>query len=929
MDRSIPTMNRPLTPGLRRLSLTVLLVLTTIGALLAPARPAAAQGATITVFNGNDSGSGSLRDAITSAASDSTIVFHSSVTTVTLTSRELVIDRPLTIDGGGRVTIERSRAAGTPKFRVFRTVAFGNGITLAGLTIEGGRLEAQSRYGGAVENEGVLTIRDSTFRGNVAHRGGAIHNGGLSMLTVENSLFIGNAAQRGGGAIHNVSVAHIVGSRFEENSALLTGGGAIATNEQGRHDGFLTVVDSIFSRNSSLPAPGNPMPTVGGAIFVERAKNAERDSWLIQGTTFYDNVAGHGGAIFSLTAGTLINSTLEANLASEGGGITGEDFTIINSTISDNIGLTGAGGIQVGTAITLRTGHTAISNSVIAGNVNGDVAQSFGSLFTKGRNIVADGSLTGPNIINQDPLLGPLASNGGPTRNRLPLPGSPAIDAGDASLLPANATTDQRGQSRIIGTGLDLGATELSPNADHYRLSADPPSVPEGNPFTPSLVTLSVTRSGDTSQPDSIELLVEGTATPGIDFVLSTLGTRVGFDGTTISFPAGVDTAAVAVSILDDALVEADESIRFSLRHASDPHCGLARNPNQVEVTIVNDDLSTMQVTSPADSGPGSLRQLIADAEPGATIGFAPGLPTIVLTSGPLTIDKALTLDGAGQVVIERSRAAGAPAFRLIDIPGGAGPVTLDGLTLLNGLVTSHGGGAIRNDGALTIRASTLSGNVANHFSHGGAILNGGTLTVEASTLSANRAGGFGGAIYSSSSLTLRGSTLFANEAFIGGGAILNAGNLTLQNSTLSANRASSSAGAISHMRGALTLQQSTIFGNVAPRAGGIESSAPITLANSILASNVGGNYAGTAPTLLGANLVSDGTLSGVGVLNGDPRLGGLTDNGGPTPTHMPQAGSPVIDAGDNTALPAELTIDQRGEERVRGERVDLGAVEH
>src|SRR6266481_2612234 len=57
--------------------------------------------ATITVVNGNDSGPGSLRQAILNASSSDTINFAPSVTTVNLTSGELVIDKNLTITGPG------------------------------------------------------------------------------------------------------------------------------------------------------------------------------------------------------------------------------------------------------------------------------------------------------------------------------------------------------------------------------------------------------------------------------------------------------------------------------------------------------------------------------------------------------------------------------------------------------------------------------------------------------------------------------------------------------------------------------------------------------------------------------------------------------------------------------------------------------------
>jgi len=58
--------------------------------------------------------------------------------------------------------------------------------------------------------------------------------------------------------------------------------------------------------------------------------------------------------------------------------------------------------------------------------------------------------------------------------------------------------------------------------------------------------------------------------------------------------------------------------------------------------------------------------------------------------------------------------------------------------------------------------------------------------------------------------------------------------------------------------------------------------------------------------------------------------LGPLGDNGGPTLTHRPLTGSPVIEAGSNAAIPTGLDYDQRGSgyPRIYGTNVDLGAVE-
>jgi hypothetical protein len=96
-----------------------------------------------------------------------------------------------------------------------------------------------------------------------------------------------------------------------------------------------------------------------------------------------------------------------------------------------------------------------------------------------------------------------------------------------------------------------------------------------------------------------------------------------------------------------------------------------------------------------------------------------------------------------------------------------------------------------------------------------------------------------------------------------------------------------------------------------------------LAFSNTIVAANSPRNCGSVAPPVSsGANLDTDGTCAGF-PLTAEPRLGGLADNGGPTPTHLPDAGSPVIDAG--TACGSE---DQRGTARPRGGACDIGAVE-
>src|SRR6059036_1165082 len=91
--------------------------------------------ATITVTNGNDSGAGSLRQAIIGASPGDTINFAPSVTTVTLTSDELVIDKNLTITGPGatRLTVQANSSVITA--RVFHISSSTVTVSISGITI--------------------------------------------------------------------------------------------------------------------------------------------------------------------------------------------------------------------------------------------------------------------------------------------------------------------------------------------------------------------------------------------------------------------------------------------------------------------------------------------------------------------------------------------------------------------------------------------------------------------------------------------------------------------------------------------------------------------------------------------------------------------------------------------------------------------------
>src|SRR4028119_318242 len=226
---------------------------------------------TITVTNTNDSGPGSLRNAIASAASGDTIKFASSLgnKTILLTSGQLFINKNLTIeaDKARQVTI-----SGNNTSRVILTGEFTN-VTLKNLIIANGRVSGTSESnlatsaGGGIQTGGTgsLTLENCQVKNNVAGMGGGIFTGFRSTTTVINSVFSGNdgsratATERGGGAIATKSGGFLTirDSEFTDNKG--TFGGAINNLL-----GSLTIENSTFTRNVATTA-------VGGGLYVDGA----------------------------------------------------------------------------------------------------------------------------------------------------------------------------------------------------------------------------------------------------------------------------------------------------------------------------------------------------------------------------------------------------------------------------------------------------------------------------------------------------------------------------------------------------------------------------------------------------------------------------------------------------------------------------------
>jgi hypothetical protein len=431
--------------------------------------------ATVTVINTNDDGPGSLRQALRSANDGDTINF--AVTgTITLTSGGLPVNKNVTISGPGndQLSIDGNQAALVLGVFPEKTAE------ISGLTIS----NAQT----GIWNFGTLAVSNCVLSGNLF---------GLSnrlILAASNCVISNNSGDGiyNDHAILSVSDCVINGNLYSgifnfnphgPSSSVQRGNDRRDVKIDGFFPGEVTIANTIISDNSqhgvyNIEGPvtildstlsGNSagQDNSGGGIYTSGAKLP--GNVMVINSTISGNFAfGDGGGISAGFSGlTIINSTISGNSVGNpvdgfgggiapGYGVAPPALTITNSTVNGNSAAT-CGGICGGTV--------GIGNTVLNANASGNID---GIVTSRGYNVCSDdggGLLTGPgDQTNTDPLLGPLQDNGGPTLTHLPLPGSPAIDAGDPNFTPP-PFHDQRGPCyyRVFGRRIDVGSVETQP----------------------------------------------------------------------------------------------------------------------------------------------------------------------------------------------------------------------------------------------------------------------------------------------------------------------------------------------------------------------------------------------------------------------------------------------------------------------------------
>jgi hypothetical protein len=383
------------------------------------------------VTNCNDSGAGSLRDAVANAAPGSTVDLSAlTCGTITLTSGAIAVTQgSLTLNGPGEGLLTIDGYFGD---RVLTHQNTGT-LRLIGVTVADGKYTSDtSPHGGCIASNGSVelisaTVRDCIVEGvdaSYPEGGGVFANGNFSML---GSRVTGNTVRATGGFL-----------------TIAAGGGAFA-------NGSMYLKYSTVSDNR-VYAEGDHVSQGGGLVSGTYASIA------------YSTVSGNyaqffGGVIVNGTAMSMIlDSTITGNRAHRVSAVyAAAPLTVSNSTIAFNRSDYGNGAVFMAGSIELQSTIIA-GNETLIGPVEDDLHGFGGSVATGANNLIVTSDIPVPaDTLTSCPHLMPLDYYGGPTRTHALRSDSPAIGFGNDAL---GLDVDQRQADRIFGAATDIGAVE-------------------------------------------------------------------------------------------------------------------------------------------------------------------------------------------------------------------------------------------------------------------------------------------------------------------------------------------------------------------------------------------------------------------------------------------------------------------------------------
>ncbi|MEQ8846794.1 choice-of-anchor Q domain-containing protein [Botrimarina sp.] len=799
-----------------------------------------------------------------------------------------------TLSAGGEPSWELSLAAASTLQRVVLTgVSFPRGriefrdeegmlIAEREFAASAGRAELTLRGLGGVASLRVVVTEDGPAAPSIAEvevvgPAAEIALTGAALRITDDVTIVGPGADRvrvaagfqsGVFEVNTSGFSTISGLTIAEGDRGGSGGGVY-------NQGFLRLIDVFLDNNR-------------GGLFNAASANA-----FVEGSTIANNFATRGAGIENYGALEVLNSTLSNNTANfeNGGGLFNSGTAdVFYSTIAQNFALSG-GGVFNSTA-----GQMSLGNSLIAGNTDANAsgdAVNDGIVFSFGYNLVGDATsftlFANPNdqlgtaADPIDPMLTDLVVVASTMPLHGLLPGSPAMDAGGSS----SPGVDQRGVPRPQVGGADIGAFEAEPVDTSGDFVVD---------------NLSDELNADYS---------EGDLTLREAILLANVAEAV--ESATIQqirFDAGVMGEALAAG--GARIVLTRGALLVNDKVAIDPLALLPEADRRQKDALVIDSGGQSRVLE-VRNAPDRPNAAALVYNTTLTGGSADGDGGGVYNEGDLLLgDSAVVANTASDE--------------------GGGVYNVGQAQLTRALIDSNSageGGGLHNgpDASLRIDRSTVSGNLAIAEGFGGGVWNSGSIEARRSAIVNNTAGGNGGGLFNFGAFDGELLTISGNgkarggvETRIGGGVVTSSfDGVRFASTTITDNHASFFVGGIA-VEAEAEFVGSLIAGNTDASGRAPDADRP---AGTVTASyTLIGDNSGAGPGFLSPG---NGNL-----INADPLLGPLADNGGDTLTHLLQPLSPAIDAGDPMAM--RLT-DQRGRPLVDQAGVgaaiaDIGAYE-
>ncbi|HEV3313205.1 MAG TPA: choice-of-anchor Q domain-containing protein, partial [Chloroflexota bacterium] len=737
--------------------------------------------------------------------------------------------------------------------------------SVAPITFDGGHTAGQTNgvQFFSVDSSGSLELDGLTLQHGYAASGlnaGAIFG---YNVTLNGCRLLDNTdatPDGGGGAILSDGDLHVINTTLSNNSLDGVGGGIVVFG------GTATITASTFSNNSATTT--NNADGAGGAIFVVQG------STNISGSTFTDNSApsaggAGGGALYTYdnTSATISGSTFSDNSSGStttGGGAVGEQLASLSVTDS-NLTNNSTSASSGGGAIALAGGATTIARSTFSGNTasgggGGIVAEN--AMGHSGATFTLTGSALSGNSVGGDSAGGGLLTDNGVSATvtndtfvgNSALGGGAIGNGGGATLTVRNSTLSGNTTRSVFGGGIYNNNATLSAAGSIFVGRSD--CALSGGTFTDLGYNLGDLYDADCGFSAPTDLLNASANLEGL----------ADNGGPTQTMALGPGSQAV-------------DAIPTSAMAGGSPVCPAtdqrgASRPDNGEFACDMGSYEQVEITCPTYA---QVKSLLTTPPQVADERFA-----LICSTGPDDID--FSAGGGGTITPTQGitlDATPSPYPIIFDGHGTTQLIALNGGSLgLYGLTLAHGYSSSQPGGALFVQS--------------------GTASVSDSTFYDDATGQSGGAVGNEGTLSVASSTFTGNASYGGNGtAIASTGNLTIANSTISGNAGFASALAI--LQGGLTIS-GTILG---PNAGGdcsYDFGGGVSLTDGgYNLSDAGAICAGSQPT---------------DIVNSNPLLKPLADNGGPTETLATGYGSPAVGAIPPSATFNSASICQPADQR-------------